>query len=500
MTEDQYIESCRLTDEILQSHTANSTRVSIPWLHVIRAHHFFLKEYENIYDDDIFSYYKNMKRKALNLISLFGVLLQSLFYSRYSEWLQSVSLHSKIDILFVSHLINNLQNSHVDDFYFSDLPHRVSLAGYKPLVVMINQTGRKVFEGKDNNDENFKKIVLPRRLGFYDEMKNVGLLLAEYKVLIKDMRLEKNKTKKKFLYCAAIESLSPASLVSLRLAKQIEGIVKKLEPKTLITTHEGNAWERMIFHAVRQINQKIMCIGYISAPIFENQHAVKRSLAKKYNPDLILTSGPSQKKQLEKYGLLKNVQIDVLGSVRYIKGEANDADSKMTKKITSKEKQMFLVAPEGIKSEIDLLFDFSLKCAKAMPECQFIWRLHPLFSFNKIKYRNLPDNVILSDQKLNYDLLRSQWLLYRASSVVIQAVIAGLKPIYLHRVNEIKIDPIYEIDHWKSEIESVLEFESTVGQTKGDYSNYQQALKYCIDINSQLNEKILLEAISKNHF
>ena len=158
MTEDQYIESCRLTDEILQSHTANSTRVAIPWLHVIRAHHFFLKDYENIYDDDIFSYYKNTKRKVLNLISLFGVLLQSLFYSRYSEWLQSVSLHSKIDILFVSHLINKLQNSQNDDFYFSDLPHRVSLAGYKPLVVMINQTGREVFEGKDNNDENFKKI------------------------------------------------------------------------------------------------------------------------------------------------------------------------------------------------------------------------------------------------------------------------------------------------------------------------------------------------------
>ena len=47
-----------------------------------------------------------------------------------------------------------------------------------------------------------------------------------------------------------------------------------------------------------------------------------------------------------------------------------------------------------------------------------------------------PDNILLSDQKLDDDLLRSQWLLYRGSSVVIQAVVAGLKPIYLHRADE----------------------------------------------------------------
>ena len=154
--------------------------------------------------------------------------------------------------------------------------------------------------------------------------------------------------------------------------------------------------------------------------------------------------------------------------------------------------------------EIDLLFDFSLECAKAMPECQFIWRLHPLFSFNKlsykkIKYWNLPDNIILSNQTLKYDLDRSQWVLYRASSVVIQAIVAGLRPIYLHRAGEIKIDPISEIENWKSEVESEQEFKSTVNQTKGDYSNYQQALKFCMDVYSPLNDKVLIDTLRKNN-
>jgi hypothetical protein len=499
MTDDQYIEVCRLTDEILQSQSASSTRVAIPWLHVLRRHHIFLQEYENIYDDTIIGYFKNFKRKVLNVISLFVVLAQSLFYSRYSQWLQSFNRHSKKDILFVSHLLKKSQYSQGDDSYFFDLPQKISDAGFKSLVVMINHTGRELIGSNDNNEKNLKKIVLPRRLGFYDEMKNVGLLWTESKTLTKEMRLEKNKIKKKFLYFAKIESLSPSSLTSLRLAIQIGGLVKTLGPKSLITTHEGYAWERKVYEAVRQVDQDIKCIGYTHAPIFENQHAIKRSLAKQFNPDVILVSGPTQKKQLEKYGLLKNIQIDVLGSLRFIQRKVDNADLQIKKKIAGKSKQFCLVIPEGIKKEIDLLFDFSLECAKAIPECQFIWRLHPIFASIKLKYGNLPDNIIISDQKLKHDLLKSQWVLYRASSVVIQAVVAGLKPIYLHRADEIKIDPIYEIENWKSEVQSVQEFESTVMQTKGDYSDYQQALKYCKDVYSPLNEKILIENIRKNN-
>ena len=47
MTEDQYIEVCKITDEILQSKSSSSTRVALPFLHVVRGHHLFLQKYEN---------------------------------------------------------------------------------------------------------------------------------------------------------------------------------------------------------------------------------------------------------------------------------------------------------------------------------------------------------------------------------------------------------------------------------------------------------------------
>jgi len=498
MTEDQYIEVCKITDEILQSKSSSSTRVALPFLHVVRGHHLFLQKYENIYEGAIIGYYKAVKLKLFNVIALCIVLLQSMFYSKHSQWLKKFNKSSKRDILFVSHLINKSHYCQKNDFYFSDLPQKVSEAGFKSLVVMINHAKISLIE--NNNEKKLQKTVLPLRLGFYEELKNVSLLWAEYKTLKTEMRSEKTKIKKKLLYFAAIESLSPSALTSLRIGTQIGGLVKILEPKTLITTYEGHAWERKVINNAKQVNQNINCIAYSGAPIFKNQHAIKRSLDKQFNPDIILVSGPIQRQQLENYGLLKNIEIDVLGSVRCNNGKEKEVTLNQTNKIVSKKKQFFLVAPEGVKKEIALLFDFSLKCAKAMPECNFIWRLHPHYGFNKLKYKDLPGNITLSDKALKYDLLNAHWVLYRASSVVIEAVIAGLKPIYLHEANEIKIDAIYGVDSWKSEVESVKDFESTVKNKKGDFSDYHKALKYCNDLYSPLNEEVLIEAIKKNKF
>ena len=199
-----------------------------------------------------------------------------------------------------------------------------------------------------------------------------------------------------------------------------------------------------------------------------------------------------------------NIKMDVLGSIRSFNTLVENNNSKIIKNSKTIKNKFCLVVPEGSKKEMSILFDFSLECSKAMPECQFIWRLHPLFKFNdkffkNKKYRNLPNNIIMSDQNLNYDLLRSEWVLYRASSVVIQAIVAGLKPIYLHRANEIKIDPIHKIINWKSEVVSVQEFKSTVIKILGNYSNYEEAKKYCMSIYSPLNATILINIIGKKN-
>ena len=117
----------------------------------------------------------------------------------------------------------------------------------------------------------------------------------------------------------------------------------------------------------------------------------------------------------------------------------------------------------------------------------FIWRLHPLFSFDSLTaknnlYNSLPDNVVLSDKELDQDFDRCDWVLYRGSSAVIQAVVAGLRPIYFHVSEQMKIDPLYELDVWKMEVETTQNIANILNNSECDYPLYRKARDYCLKI------------------
>lgn len=267
----------------------------------------------------------------------------------------------------------------------------------------------------------------------------------------------------------------------------------------MITTHEGHGWERMAFFAARKANPSIHCIGYTHAPLFEKQHAVKRPLSYAYNPDRIFTSGPIQKNQLEKSKVLK-IPIDTLGSARVNKVKTHN-ERKKTKNM-KKFSSSCLVIPEGIESEINLLYEFSLKCAQNFPDLKFIWRLHPLFSFKNLSvqnnmYNSLPDNIKLSEKSLEEDFEICQWVLYRGSSAVIQAVGAGLKPIYLHKQGELKIDPLYEINHWKEMVMLPFDLHKIMKNKIEVNDQFQQAVDYCRKIYIPFNHKPIIQILGK---
>ncbi len=73
----------------------------------------------------------------------------------------------------------------------------------------------------------------------------------------------------------------------------------------MITTYEGHAWEKVAFGAAKQSVQSIRCFGYQHSAVFEHQHAIKRPLNEKYNPDVVLTSGTISKDILKKIRLSK---------------------------------------------------------------------------------------------------------------------------------------------------------------------------------------------------
>jgi hypothetical protein len=170
-----------------------------------------------------------------------------------------------------------------------------------------------------------------------------------------------------------------------------------------------------------------------------------------------------------------------------------------------------VVVPEGIESECNTLFAFALECALALPNINFIWRLHPIGSFKTLLKRNRrltkrPTNIELSDKTLEEDIARCRWALYRGTTAVVQAVMGGLSPIYLQIPGEMAIDPLYEIDKGKFVVRTPAEFVTVVG-TSGETSDntHQQEraelVDYCskfyVPMDFRVLEKIIRDAPSR---
>ena len=265
-------------------------------------------------------------------------------------------------------------------------------------------------------------------------------------------------------------------------------------------TYEGHSFERIIFAEARKVSKNIFCVGYQHAIIFKLQYAITKSLKKIYNPDLILTSGNMGKNKLLKSKNLEKIPIKVLGSDRFFK---QISSKNFQVKNDIKKNNYCLVMPEGLISECILLFNFSLEAAIKLPSINFIWRLHPGINFNnqiknKLKFKNLPKNIIISKQSLEKDFKKCNWTLYRGTSTIMQAVIYGLKPIYLSIPNEINIDPLYGLNKWHTKISEPKKLNQIIqNQDKFKWSrkNWFLAINYCKNHFTKFNIKILLNLL-----
>jgi hypothetical protein len=71
-------------------------------------------------------------------------------------------------------------------------------------------------------------------------------------------------------------------------------------------------------------------------------------------------------------------------------------------------------------------------------------------------YHLPPSNVEVSrDRQIEDDFARAGYVLYRGSSTVIHAILAGLKPFYVARSGELNIDPLYALPDWRECVFSV---------------------------------------------
>jgi len=512
LNEKQYDSLCEACDRVLLASDSTTERIAIPWLHVIREHPIYLANYV-----DLFEFSKGGKaifRKWWRILRSRAVWLRQLLRSLSADgqpWFGVKEPPIGIDVLFVSHLLNPSQAGQEVDFYFGKLPDEMDIRGHSTVIALINHTDQAGSHLAEKwKGSSVPRMILSGSLRFWEE---VGL---RRRLKLESLRLRKIAKKKidQGLSCrvfarASEEALSSGSLTNLRMAGQIGVLVAKLQPKALVVTYEGYAWERVAFAAARSVCPSVRCLGYQHAAVFRRQHALRRNLAREYNPDQILTAGTVGKAQLERAPGMRGILVSLLGSNRGFKADANKlAPTMPLQGYGDSDKRACLVLPEGYAIECELLFEFSLACAQACQDIQFIWRLHPIVTFETLKAKNpklriLPDNVVLSNKTMDEDIALCHWALYRGTTAIIQAVGGGLRPIYLQVPGEMSIDPLYELKDWRLVIGTPEEFIQATNMYSDDKNRdsqgtYRENYAYCERFYSPFDCDALVDALSIN--
>ena len=490
----EYNKLCAICDEILLSEKSTIYTRAIPWLHVLNEHPTTLKRYENIK-------IKN-KNKFISYLKCFiQFFLNLLRGSSKNPWVASSDVNQK-DVLIVSHLLNKSQLGSKEDFYFGDLPSGLMAKGKSSLILLLNHPAIDIdkIHGKWHVDE-CPRILFANKLSLLNELK-LCLKVIKESFLIRARSKKLTDPYKKDIYDAASQAvISFESISSIRFIYQMIDLIKATKPKVIITTLEGHCWERLVFHCARSIFPEIKCIGYQHAILFPRQHAVKLPLFNDLDPDVIFTAGLHSKDILSAgYGASHKVKIKCAGTHRREDFFVSEAIANNKRKIPC-----CLILPDGNLIECLRLCEFANNLAHALPQFQFIIRLHPLVELNYLKRKskmfiNLSKNISFSGNKnINDDFLLASWALYRGSGSAIHAAIAGLRPIYFSNKKELSIDPLFQINSGRKIIYNHSDLENILND---DLSKSSEAINFeleelkifsrdyykAVDMNTIMNE------------
>lgn len=491
VSESTYRAICQACDSILLAAGASSRRLAIPWLHVIREHAFFLQQYV-----DLQVSYRTL---AWSVAGWVKQLWQGVSEPGFG-FEPAVDFPSQVDALIVSHLVNIEHLTREADFYFDALPRVLLEHGYSVAVALIDHTSKGV--SHETTAIPSGHVVLRRSMSFAREAANLMAMWRESGRLRREARTESDPLRRGITGRAAMEALGGGARATCRLGTQIGELVNRLQPKMILTTYEGHAWERLAYDAARQARPGIRCAGFQHANLFRLQHALRRNLGSGYDPDVIYTSGRAAQRQLENSPALRGTDVRVLGSNRSGARMSPDARPDSEAKRAA---PVCLVIPDGLDSEMVLLFEYALHCADKLRDVTFIWRLHPAVSLNALvdRYSTLrqrPSNVVISTASLQDDARRARWALYRGSSAIVASVLAGASPVYLRVDQEMTIDPLYELDDARAIVSTVDDFVDLVVGRRRTYPTEAQVEaveSHCLDIFSPPMPEVVVHDLNQ---
>lgn len=465
----------KFIDEIFRRRNLTFIEVSNSLLHIHRYQSDFLKRYT---DSRLKKISVNQKvKKTHSRVSLFPL-------SKSFTGEKLTPRCSFFDFLIVSHFVHQRNDEMYKDFYFSQIIDSLLKAGYSVRVVYFNGADEAILNSCNQKNERVFYNTVPEKLPIH--MAFVFLIGIFFQSLVyRFYSLFTIHTEKKKFYrtIARMES----SWSNLCTAYNIGKIVEKKSVKFLLTTFEGQAYERLIYFFSRKFHNEIIRVGYFHAAIFEHQFAVRQSLGRNYDPDLILTQGDFASRILSDSYKSNREIIQTIGSPRTL--DFNHLGVK---------ENAILVLPSGIFTEVIFLLDFAKKVSELLPTYKIYFRFHPSFDLTLLEsnlfLKRLPVNFFVSTSSLEFDANRCKFTFFRDSTAIFNSIALGTLPIYISKADEeIQVNPIYGINEVLPNVTSPFEFKDKLKFLGSlDPGIFQNGIR---DIVTEYNEINLIDAI-----
>ena len=261
--------------------------------------------------------------------------------------------------------------------------------------------------------------VLDRRLSVIGEFKNFLALCVDavcicLEGLPKSAQIEANpKLYRRYRRFIAGRHMNYRNMAAMRIGQQIADVAKAYQPKIIIYTFEGQAWERVLCKYIHENLPNVSMVGYQHTVLAPGVRNINIRIGEGADASHILTAGRITYDMLLEQSEFTADNITIAGSPKaMMRVEAGSQSFSGT----------VLGAPEGQLSEVKIILDWLLAGAFAFPEINFVLRLHPLTSKCLVtkacpELATAPKNFRISDEDLNKDLSE-----HRGSYIEVQAL------------------------------------------------------------------------------
>lgn len=376
------------------------------------------------------------------LIRMWGKILISRYY--FSSRIRiSLKKHAEYYLLRSTFYERTISGGNYLDSFFGVLPDFI--ARKKNVLILAGPIGNyHAIARKIAAERNHLIVTEDFFLSFLDPIRTI-IFLLRHPVRIPDNTLFLNMDVTRILQARIDEDCRFNVCDQFIFTYLIRNLGLVLHPESFTTTFENNPWEKVIFGTLREVSPDTYIIGYQHAAL--SKSSLNMVLSEEETgitpvPDRIITIGKVTRDFLIRVGGYHPAIVMEGCGLRF-------SHLFSTEQRAQTRNNNILVTPEGILSESVRLANFVHRALQDTPDVRIILRPHPALPFKEFcKYLDFdaavsPKFSISGTESVYVDLAKADIVIFRGSTLALEALKMGIPAIYLDFSDIISVNPLF---------------------------------------------------------